>query len=415
MSNEYTAHYAGKSHRELYDQLMAGNPEQIEGVSTDWHTAETTARHIAGEIEKDLLKLDWQGDAGTEYRNRLGMVKTFSGNLADDQGVVKKSLTTIAGALRTAQKHADNPEDTDDNDSMWGGAATGGAVAGLPGAIVGGFLGHERDEQQKKAAQERMVKLLADLAVDYVVSQAQVVEPVVPPIGLPGGNPGSDANPQGGPSVSAPRNGPGVNKFGTVKTGTTDIVAPVSTGPGDNTGADPSQTVIGQPPTGTSLLGVETGVVGAGALVAGTALAGQLVTLGGGGPGIGVSTSLASSVPAGGVLGQPGAGRGDGGATTGQRGATGNLRESTGRTAGARPGAERGAGGNHAARMGVPGRDGMFGSQRGVGPAARGTGDGDEEEQYDTWLTEDDMVWGDDENAPPPVLGGSEPPPPPAN
>ncbi|MEV4513977.1 hypothetical protein AB0K00_34090 [Dactylosporangium sp. NPDC049525] len=413
MSNEYTAHYAGKSHRELYDQLMAGNPDQVDLVSADWRFAESTARHIAGEIDKDLRNLDWKGDAGTEYRLRLGVVSGFSGNLADDQGVVKTTLTTIAGALRTAQKHADNPEDTDDNDSMWGGAATGGAVAGLPGAIVGGFLGHQRDEQQKKEAQERMVKLLADLAVDYVVNQNMVVDPVAPPIALPGGDPGSDVNPQGGPSVTTPRKVPGVNAFGTINTSTTDDVAVVSTGPGTNDGTDPSQTVVGQPPTGTSLLGLETGVVGAGALVAGTALAGQLVTVSGGGPGLGVSTSLASSVPAGGVLGQPGAGRGDGGATTGQRGSTGNLRESTGRTAGARPGGEHGPGANRAARMGVPGRDGMFGPQRGVGPAARGNADGDEEEQYDTWLTEDDMVWGDDENAPPPVLGGSEPPPPP--
>ncbi|WP_327004217.1 hypothetical protein OHA72_55775 [Dactylosporangium sp. NBC_01737] len=410
MSNEYTAHYAGKSHRELYDQLMAGNPDQVDLVSVDWRTAESTARHIASEIDKDLLKLDWAGDAGTEYRLRLGVVSGFSGNLADDQGVVKTTLTTIAGALRTAQKHADNPEDTDDNDSMWGGAATGGAVAGLPGAIVGGFLGHERDEQQKKEAQERMVKLLADLAVDYVVNQNMVVEPVVPPIALPGGNPGSDVDPQGGPSVTTPRKASGTNAFGNIKTETTAVVAPVSTGPGSNAGADPS-TLVGQPPAGTSLLGAETGVVGAGALVAGTALAGQLVTLGGGGPGIGASTSLTSSVPAGGVLGQPGAGRGDGSSLTGQRGSTGNLRESTGRAAGARPAGERGPGANRMGRMGVPGRDGMFGPQR--GPAARGNGDGDEEEQYDTWLTEDDMVWSDDDAAPPPVLGGSEPPPPP--
>jgi hypothetical protein len=410
MSNEYTAHYAGKSHRELYDQLMAGNPDQVDLVSADWRAAESTARHIAGEINKDLLKLDWKGDAGTEYRDRLGVVSGFSGNLADDQGVVKTTLTTIAGLLRTAQKHADNPEETDDNDSMWGGAAGGAAVAGLPGAVVGGFLGHQRDEQQKKEAQERMVKLLADLSADYAVNQNGVVDPTAPPVALPGGDPGTDVNPQGGPGGTTPRKAPGVNAFGNIATSTTGDVGPVSTGPGTNTG-DPTQTVAGQPPAGTSLLGVETGVVGAGALLAGTALAGQLVTLGGGGPGLGVSTSLASSVPAGGVLGQPGAGRGDG-ATTGQRGSTGNLRESTGRTAGARPGAERGGARPGANRMGMTGRDGVFGSQRGAG-GARGNGDGDEEEQYDTWLTEDNMVWGDDENAPPPVLGGSEPPPPP--
>ncbi|MDG6108542.1 hypothetical protein Daura_14190 [Dactylosporangium aurantiacum] len=415
MGNEYTAHYAGKSHRELYDQLMAGDPGQVEGVATDWHTAATTARHIASEIEKDLLKLDWKGDAGQEYRHRLGLVSTFSGGLADDQGEVKKALNTIGAALRTAQKNADNPEDTDDSDSMWGGAAIGGATFGLPGALVGGYLGHERDEQQKKEAKERMVKLMADLAVDYAVNNSTILEPLPPPVELPGGDPGNTSDPKGGPGGSVPRKGPGVNTFGNVKTSTTDAVGTVSTGPGGNGGGDPSQTVVGQQPTGTSLLGVETGVVGAGALVAGTALAGQIVTLGGGGPTLGISTGLASSVPPGGVLGQPGAGRGDGGATTGQRGSTGSLRESTGRTAGARPGAERGPGAGRANRMGVPGRDGMFGQQRGTGAAARGNGDGDEEERYDTWLTEDDMVWSDDEQAPPPVLGGSEPPPPPAS
>jgi hypothetical protein len=204
-----------------------------------------------------------------------------------------------------------------------------------------------------------------------------------------------------------------VHAAGNAKTATTDLVVPVSTGPGTGTGTgtDPVVTQTADPQTGTSLLGVEGGVIGAGgALVAGTALAGQLVTLGGS-PSVAVTTSLAGSMPAGGVLGQPGTGRGDGGATNGQRTTPGNMRESTGRAASARGGGDRGPGGR-TTRMGVPGRDGVFG-QRGAGPAARGTGDGDDEEQYDTWLTEDDMVWGDDENAPPPVLGGTAPPPPP--
>ncbi|MFF5231795.1 hypothetical protein [Dactylosporangium sp. NPDC000521] len=62
--------------------------------------------------------------------------------------------------------------------------------------------------------------------------------------------------------------------------------------------------------------------------------------------------------------------------------------------------------------MGVSGRDGRFG-QHGAGSAAR-HGNGDGEDTYDTWLTEDDMVWSDDENAPPSVLGGSVMPAPPA-
>ncbi|MGI5177138.1 hypothetical protein ACQEVZ_12475 [Dactylosporangium sp. CA-152071] len=411
MSNEYTAHYAGKSHRELYDQLMAGDPGQVEGVSADWHSAETTARHIAGEIDKDLLKLDWAGEAGTEYRQRLGVVSAFSTGLADDHGTVKTALSSIGGALRVAQKNADNPEDTDDNDSMWGGAAGGGAIAGLPGALIGGYLGHQRDEQQKKEAQQRMVTLMSNLAADYAVNNNAVMDPLPPPIGLPGGDPHTEVDPKGGPGVHSPSGGPGVHAPGSGKTNTTDTVVPVSTGPGGGPGTDPSQTQTADPQTGTSLLGVETGVIGAGALLGGTALAGQIVSVGGSGgvPGLSIGTSLASTVPAGGLLGQPGAGRNDGGPTSGQRTTPGNMRE-TGRTAGARPGGERGPGAGRTNRMGVPGRDGMFG-QRG---AAR-NGDGDEEDTYDTWLTEDDMVWSDDENAPPSVLGGSVPPPPPAN
>lgn len=433
MSNEYTAHYAGKSHRELYDQLMAGKPDQIDGVATAWHTSEGTARHIAGEIEKDLKNLDWTSEAGREYQRRLGVVSAFSKLLADDQGAMKRSLTEMSGQLRTTQKQAQseaNPSDTDDNDSMMGGAAIGGSTFGVPGLIVGGILGHERDERQKKEAQQRMVLLMSTLAADYTVTGAKVGEPLPPPVSLPGGNPGSDVDPQGNPHVTTQSNAAKLGQFGNGTTHGTVDVGPVSTGPGTNTVTDPALTQVVDPTAGTSLLGVESGVIGAGGtLVAGTALAGQLVSLGGGAGGVNAglaTTGLASSVPAGGVLGRGGTG-GSGGTTAGQRGgslsprggagqrgSTGGLKDSTGRTAGARPSGKPGADPNRASRTGGPGREGMLGQQRGAGPTARnGVGD-DEDEQHDTWLTEDDMVWGDDENAPPPVLGGSPPPPPPS-
>ncbi|WP_238006611.1 hypothetical protein KZZ52_46905 [Dactylosporangium sp. AC04546] len=393
MGNEYTPHYQGKSHQQLWNELMAGDPDQVDLVSDDWSKLESDARHLAGEITKDLAKLDWKGDAGHEYQYRLGLVSGYSTKLADDHATVRSALDGMSTALRSAQKTADNPEETDDNDSMVGGILIGGATGGLPGAVVGGFLGHERDEQQKKEAQARMVQLMSDLAADYGVNETGVNIPTTPPTELPGDEVGAESDPKKGPGGSVPRSVSGTNDPGTGQTHDTGTFVPVRTAPTTGTGDD-------QP--GTQLLGTDGAVIGAGVVAAGGALAGQLVSLTGpGGAGVGPTTALAGGAPTG-LLGGPGGGARPGSETS--------LQSNAGRPGAAGSGAERGP-------MGARGgRDGLFGNngQRGAGgPMGRnGTGEDDDEERYDTWLTEDDMVWSDDEDAPPPVLGGrSEPPP----
>ena len=47
--------------------------------------------------------------------------------------------------------------------------------------------------------------------------------------------------------------------------------------------------------------------------------------------------------------------------------------------------------------MAGAGRNGVLGG--------RGESDGEESDERLTWLTEDEMVWGDGGSAPPPVLG----------
>ncbi|GGM05745.1 WXG100 family type VII secretion target [Dactylosporangium sucinum] len=400
MGNEYTPHYAGKSHQQLWNELMAGDPKQVDGVSAEWSKLESDTRHIAGEIDKDLAKLDWKGDAGREYQYRLGLVSGYSTKLADDHATVRSALDGMSVSLRTAQENADDPEDTDDNASMVGGVVIGGLSGGLTGAVVGGFLGHQRDEQQKKEAHARMVQLMSNLAADYGVQDSSVTIPTAPPTELPGGDVGADADPKKGPRGSSPHTVPGTHKPGTDQTHDTGTFVPVSTvGP----------TGTGEDPPGTQLTGADTGIIGAGVIAAGGALTGQLVTLTGGtGPGLGPTTALAGGVPAGGLLGGTGGGGGTG--VTGARpGSETSLQSNAGRSGAVAPGAERGP----AATRG----GGLFGNngQRGAGgPMARtGSGEDEDEERYDTWLTEDDMVWSDDENAPPPVLGGggqSEPP-----
>ncbi|MET7396803.1 hypothetical protein ABZS66_25300 [Dactylosporangium sp. NPDC005572] len=402
MGNEYTPHYAGKSHQQLWNELMAGDPGQIDLVSDDWSKLESDARHLAREITKDLGKLDWKGDAGQEYQYRLGLVSGFSTKLADDHATVRTALDGMSTALRSAQKTADNPEETDDNDSMVGGILIGGATGGLPGAVVGGFLGHERDEQQKKEAQARMVQLMSDLAADYGVNETAVSVPSAPPTELPGGDVGADSDPKKGPGGSVPRSVPGTNDPGTGQTHDTGTFVPVATGPTTGTGDD-------EP--GTQLVGVDDAIIGAGVVAGGGALAGQLVSLTGpGSVGIGPTTALAGGAPTG-LLGGPGGGGGGTGVTGARPGSETSLQSNAGRPGTAGPGAERGP----MATRG--GRDGLFGNngQRGAGgPMGRnGTGEDDDEDRYDTWLTEDDMVWSDDEDAPPPVLGGigqSDPP-----
>lgn len=387
MPNEYVARYEGLSHEELWKQLKAGDPNQIDTLAAAWKSLHDTADGLATSLNQDLAKLSagWSSPSGTEYQRRLGLVSSFSSNLATEFTGIQQGLTLMSGPLRTAQKQAEDPAAADNNNNLVKDAIIGTAIAGPVGGIVGGFFGHSQDEAEKEKARQRMVQLVAGLAADYQVSKESSWSPEapVPPTDLPGdGTTTSRFNAQSGPSVNSPGGVNGTHDSFTTQRTVSDP-SKVSQGPGDGAGsANDGSTVLG--PDGqpidpvTSLAGAGGGLSGAGALGAGALGVG------------GLAASLFGAGGAGANLGAPGAATASGYPLGSAAGATG------------------GGPGSPLGESTTPGRDprSAAGSRLAGRQSASGTGYGEEDEPDErlTWLTEDDMVWGTESGAPS-VLG----------
>ncbi|MFR9775852.1 WXG100 family type VII secretion target [Micromonospora sp. MS34] len=407
--SEYTQRYEHVSHKELYQGVTAGDPKQIDGLSAQWSSLKDTLEGLGRDLTKDLdaLAKTWTGDAAREFHQRLNLVVDYSGNLAEGMAGIKQALGMMATELRTAQSKAESPEETDDNDKLVDGAVKGFLMGGAAGAVIGGFVGHQQDEAEQEKAHQRMVQVVANLAEGYDFSAyGRIVVPEEPDNRLPGHTDTSGPTLGSGPSVGTPSAGPASGTFGqtTGATATTSGVHHVgpTSGPA---GADAGAPGTGHPGTGGSV-----GVTDP----AGTSLAGA-APLTGTGPMTGLtSTGIAgatSTVPTGGggggLFGMPGVGTGSlAGSTGGVTGRPGGLASrsaaGTGRLAGGRGAvvdAEgRSSGGKGAgARSAMPGRNGVLGRN--------GRPDEDESDEHLTWLTEDEMVWGDGRSAPPSVLG----------
>ncbi|WP_428962410.1 WXG100 family type VII secretion target [Micromonospora fluostatini] len=420
--SEYTQRYEPVSHQQLYDGVRAGDPEQIEGLATGWSTMRDTLNDLSRSLDGDLEGLagTWSGAAGQEFQRRLTLIVRYAETLAEGMADVRQGLSTMSGQLRTAKQDAESPEETDDHDKAISGAAKG-AIFGLPGAAIGGFLGHQQDKAEREKAHQRMVQLVAGLAASYDLTAAtQLVTPPVPPTDLPGGVDGDRPTPRGGPGVQTPTaapttglagpgatatTGPGTTAHGFESTGTTG-----SGGGGVTTGGTTPVTAFDPTGPGSSL-------AGAGASPDGTVLAGT--TPGTGAPGAGSGSGLllgAGAVAAGGVLGTGAlAGSGRAPVTPAARpaGAVAGLDNrsamGTGRLAGGRAGAEGGAHRPGATGNSPAHRSGMVGGTANRAGVLGGRGSGDQEDPDGrlTWLTEDEMVWQDARSTAPAVLDGN--------
>ncbi|MEU5779618.1 WXG100 family type VII secretion target [Micromonospora lupini] len=413
--SEYTQRYQDKSHRELYDAVMAGKPEQIEGIAAQWAALKGILDGLGRELSGDLEKLGntWTGSAGQEFQRRLTLIVDHSDALGEGMSGIKQGLTMMAGQLRTAHKQAENPEETDDNDQAISGALKGAAF-GLPGAVVGGIMGHQQDKEEQEKAHQRMVNVVAELAAGYDLSAYdRVVDPPHPHPDTPQTTNHDRPTPRSGPATTTPSAAPTATGLtahtGGATVGTPDGVAPPPAGgsgsvPGQDAGS--SVVVIGPEGPGSDLEGT-------------TSLASADPVLGGaaGLAGLSGSTAVAASAaggssplfgaPAGGVLRTSALAGSSSTPTTAAR-PTGGAAAAESRSA---SGVGRSIDGRRgeAGRAAAGGRQGMAGNGRGGNRpgvlGGHGRPEDDESDERLTWLTEDEMVWRDAGDEAPPVLG----------
>ncbi|WP_433128791.1 WXG100 family type VII secretion target [Micromonospora sp. CA-240977] len=422
--SEYTERYQGSSHQQLYDGVMAGKPEQIEGVATQWAELKGVLDGLGRELSGDLEKLGntWTGSAGREFHRRLSLIVAHSDALGEGMAGIKQGLTMMADHLRTAHKEAESPEETDDNDKAISGTIKGAATFGLPGAMVMGFVGHQQDKQEQEKAHQRMVNLVAELASSYEISAYdRVVDPPLPDPDTPNRINTDPTTPQSVSAVAKASAGPGstnVNAHtGDATVSKLERAAPppvvgdgsVSDRGGSGTGGTPA---VAAGPLGSGGDSDQRGTVLAGAdpLVGGALLTGGaagLAGLAGSAPvtaaasaGPGLLYAAPGGSPAGGVL-RTAALAGSGSTPTPSARPAGGGTPAEGRSAsgigrgvdGQRGGGRAAAGGAGSGRNGA----GLLGG--------RGRPEDDDSDERLTWLTEDEMVWHDGGHAAPPVLG----------
>src|SRR5690554_4377483 len=151
MADEYYARYAGLSHHDLYYQLRAGDPGQVENLASAWRSLAVSVDELAADLDRDLdgLRSSWTGSASDEFDHRVRLVSGFARELSEEFTRTQRSLSLMAGPLRGAQARAEHPDETDDHDKLLRGIAIG-AVAGPGGALVGGLFGHQLDKEEKQ-------------------------------------------------------------------------------------------------------------------------------------------------------------------------------------------------------------------------------------------------------------------------
>lgn len=380
MADEYTSRYQDMTHTDLYAALMAGDPEQVAGVSAAWYSISETVGGIARDLQSDVDTMleAWGTVASIEFCRRMAILVNFTTTLADQQSDLKAVVGDWGVRLAEAQANAEPPAEAEGDAAD---AAEEAAVA--VGPVVGSWYGQTVAADVLEAAHDRMVTTVATVATIYGDASRLLPEVVEPDEDMPGTEvtttqglvhlAGSSASSSSAVSASS--------SASSASTATTVSYHDGSGTSTDSASASPTVTDSFWGDGGTTLAGAGgdtvVGLTSAASVGAGGVLFSQM-SLGSTGASGGVGLSLGASgntVPAGGVLASSSPSAVKSVNPTLAEGTTGQTGAAT-RTTNATPTSQTG----------------------------RATTDDEDDSEYTTWLTEEDMVWGDDDNLPPSVL-----------
>src|SRR5215831_13024617 len=84
--DEYITRYQAYSHEQLWKDLKAGDPNQVDTLAAAWKSLHDTASGLASSLTHDLDKLTagWSSSSGTEYQRRVGLIASFSSVMANE-------------------------------------------------------------------------------------------------------------------------------------------------------------------------------------------------------------------------------------------------------------------------------------------------------------------------------------------
>jgi hypothetical protein len=397
---------SGFSHEQLYAAVHDADAGQVEDLAGRYDVLQKEVHTLAVELGADLVRLGevWRGAAGTTYQETVGTIAGFATALGGDLVISRNKLQALPAAIVRAKRDMPDPADTDDHDKL----RRNTMIGGLFGPVIAGVAavtGYQQDEKEKAAAKARAVQVAQELASAHEANGFED-SPTAPPARLPGSRSAGTAaaaSVAAGPVARSVRAGTGGQRPRSRTLGAAD----------DPQGLAPVGGAAGTVPGG-GLAGIgHVGEHGTG----GQPAAGAVGAAGGPGAGgaFGLGAAGAAGVGAAGVgaarsgAARSGAGRsaaGSGGATGRPLFGTETTRPSTAGSgvlggaddAGARPaGSTAGGQGGTGSGTGADGRAPFAATGRGAVA--------DEGAEHDTWLTEDEMVWGGDPDAPPSVLG----------
>ncbi|WP_238006721.1 hypothetical protein KZZ52_46850 [Dactylosporangium sp. AC04546] len=389
--------------------VIPGNPAAIEQAADEWRELLRRVHEVERvltEVNKDLET--WKGAGGEEYRRNITDMISKTKNIYSELDNLPHYLDQAAGNLRTAIDKIPIPDDmAHEVMAAKNGYIADGKVSGpwSAGGIYDTLLPIYGNKWYDEAREFFTWDWAQHKLRDWISSQDDVAKDAYQALAgqhsntmshMPGASTSNYEHPRepytsvdptklgGGPPGGPPKLGDGLGDPKIGGPGITDPGANPDLGNPDLGNPDTVNPDLGDDLPGTGLAGVGDGGIG------GLGNPGS----GGLGPGVG-------GLGGGGGGGLGSGGLGAGGLKAGGAGGLGGMMPGMG-VGGAGAGAGRGG-----VRGGGAGGKGLGGARGGLGMmphggAGHGNGEG---EDHNTWLQEDDDVWGSDNEAPPSVLG----------